>query len=79
MKPDYDDRRDLIIPYIVISLIVWGSLLALGAYVFGGQYDFRKPLIIMACVGVFVGFWGVLLWAKRGRFDRMSVPPRDDP
>ena len=65
-----DDKRDLIIPYIVIALIVWGALLALGAYVFRGQHDLRKPLIILACVGTFVGFWGVALWINRGRLLR---------
>lgn len=69
MQPS-DDRRDLIIPYIIIGLIVWGALLALGAYVFRGQHDLRKPLIILACVGTFVGFWGVLLWVNRGRLLR---------
>ena len=72
-----NDKRDLIIPYIVIGLIVWGALLALGAYVFRGQHDLRKPLIILACVGTFVGFWGVLLWINRGRLLR-GHQTRDD-
>jgi hypothetical protein len=68
-----ETERTLIIPYIVISLIIWGALLALGAYLFKGQHDARKPLIILACVGAFVGFWGILLWANRGRlFDRVN-------
>jgi len=71
------DKRDLIIPYIVIGLILWGALLGLGAYVFRGQHDLRKPLIILACVGVFVGFWGVLLWVNRGRLLR-GHQTRDD-
>lgn len=70
MKPEPVDRRDLMIPWIVIGLVVWGGLLALGAYVFQGQYDVRKPLIIMACVGLFVGFWAVMIWRNRGRFQR---------
>lgn len=65
-----DDKRELIIPYIVIALILWGALLGVGAYVFRGQHDLRKPLIILACVGTFVGFWGMLLWINRGRLLR---------
>ena len=72
-----DTERKVIIPYIVIGLIVWGTLLALGAYVFRGQYDYRKPLIVMACVGVFVGFWGILLWANRGRLWSYSRRDKD--
>jgi protein-S-isoprenylcysteine O-methyltransferase Ste14 len=67
-----DVERNVIIPYIVIGLLVWGSLLALGAYLFRGQYDVRKPLIIMACVGLFVGFWGLMLWANWTRLQRGS-------
>jgi O-antigen/teichoic acid export membrane protein len=70
MPRNMDDKRDLMIPYIVIGLIIWGAILALGAYVFQGQHDLRKPLIILACVGTFVGFWGVLLWINRGRLLR---------
>jgi hypothetical protein len=72
MKPESPEERNVIIPYIVIGLIVWGGLLALGAYVFRGEYDLRKPLIILACVGLFVGFWGIMLWLNRGRFGRSS-------
>lgn len=77
MKPEQDTKRTVIIPYIVIGLLVWGSLLAFGAYAFQGQYDFRKPLIIMACVGAFIGFWGLMLWANWGRLQQGSRG-RDD-
>jgi hypothetical protein len=76
MKPD-EVKRELIIPYILISLLIWGAIIALGAYVFRGQHDYRKPLIILACVGTFVGFWGLLLWFNRGRIMRGNRT-RDD-
>jgi hypothetical protein len=71
MKPEpTNEERDVIIPFIVIGLIIWGALLALGAFIFRNQLDYRKPLIILACVGAFVGFWGILLWYNRGRLLR---------
>ena len=78
MKPE-NEQRDVIIPYIVMGLLVWGALLALGAYLFRGQHDLRKPLIILACVGVFVGFWGLLLFFNRRRLLRGSRTRDDDP
>lgn len=89
MKPDDDPSSDpeqlstrakerrLFIPYIVIGLLFWGGLLAYGAYAFQGKNDFRKPLIVLACVGVFVGFWGIMIWANRGRL-RHDVQRRDE-
>ncbi len=70
MKPEPVDRRDLMIPLLVTVLLVWGLLLALGAYLFRGEFDIRKPIIILACVGTFVGFWGLMLWVNRNRFNR---------
>lgn len=71
MKPEAErEERDVIIPLIVIALIIWGALLSIGAYVFRNQLDYRKPLIILACMGAFVGFWGILLWYNRGRLMR---------
>ena len=78
MKPEPIDRRDLMIPSIVVGLLIWGGLLAMGAYVFQGRYDYRKPLIIMACVGLFIGFWTVMIWRHRGRFDRQGRTRDED-
>ena len=71
-KTDPSDQRQRAIPYIVIALIVWGTLLAVGTFVFRGEYDFRKPLIVLACVWLFVGFWGLMLWVHRRRLKRGS-------
>jgi hypothetical protein len=67
MTTDSPQQHRLPIVYIVLALLAWGGLLALGAFLFRGQYDVRKPFIILACVGVFVGFWGLMIWVHRGR------------
>ena len=51
---------------IMLALLIWGGLLALGAYLFRDSFDLRKPLIVMGSVGGFVACW-VLLLLVRGR------------
>jgi hypothetical protein len=65
-EPEAMQRRWMI-PYIVVGIIVWGSLLALGTFIYGG-YDYRKPLIVLGCVALFIALWGVMIWLNWARF-----------
>ena len=53
---------------LATSLVAWTAMLALGAYLqLGGdqpRHDLRKPLIILASMGLFLGFWGIALWRR---------------
>jgi hypothetical protein len=92
-------------PALMLALVVWGVLLAVGAFLGPGMgkparsidagdqqetltkegdkpasatapqhtqrnFDIRKPLIVGACVGVFVGGWGLALWARQRRLEQ---------
>jgi hypothetical protein len=76
------------LPALMIVLGVWGLLLALGAFLgweFWEQpragerptakrtFDYRKPIIVAGCVGVFVGGWGLALWARERRLVREQM------
>ena len=54
---------------IMLALIVWGIYLAIGAtgmFVQEDMMDARKSGIVILCVGMFLGLWGlVLLGVKR--------------
>ncbi len=39
---------------------MWGAYVALGAYLY--NYNPWRGVIVMACVGLFLGFWLLLLW-----------------
>ncbi len=56
---------------LAAGLVIWAALFALGAYLESGadqpRHDFRKPLIILATMGVFLTFWGLALWLRRRR------------
>ncbi|MBI1248667.1 hypothetical protein GC197_12605 [bacterium] len=53
---------------IIAALALWGIYLALGSYLGMGEgtrgYDIRRGLVVIACMGGFLLFWGVLLWNR---------------
>ena len=55
----------ILIRWIFGGLIVWGIAQAIGAYSL--NHDPRRPLIVLACVGAFLGFWVVLLMVFKNR------------
>jgi hypothetical protein len=54
-----------------LALVIWAGLFALGAYLELGadspRRDFRKPLVVMATMAVFLSAWWLLLWRRAGR------------
>jgi hypothetical protein len=57
-----------ILAWIMSALVVWGLFHAVGAWTL--NHDARRPLIVLACVAAFLGFWLALLAARRRRLDR---------
>jgi len=55
---------------IMVALVVWGIFHALGAWTL--NHDARRPLIVLACVASFLGFWLALLAARRRRLDNQQ-------
>ena len=72
------DRPLLLILALMAALLVWGSLHALGTYLYG-NHDFRKPLIVYACMGVFLGGWGLMLWQRSRRLRHEHEEPTKSP
>lgn len=57
-----------LIAWIMGALVVWGLFHAVGAWTL--NHDARRPLIVLACVGAFLGFWLTMLSARRRRLER---------
>jgi Flp pilus assembly protein TadB len=57
-----------LIAWIMGAIVVWGAFHAFGAWTL--NHDARRPLIVLACVGAFLGFWLVMLSARRRRLER---------
>jgi hypothetical protein len=51
----------------MLAVLVWGLILAAGAYRFGGNQPLLKALIIASCVVAFLGFWLVALAQRQRR------------
>ena len=52
------------------TLVAWGIFHAVGAWTL--NHDARRPLIVLACVAAFLGFWLALLAARRKRLDHQQ-------
>ena len=61
-----------IIRLIISGLIVWGIAQAVGAYTL--NYNPLRPLIVLACVAAFLGFWLMLLAVWRKRHGQQNAP-----
>jgi hypothetical protein len=64
-------NRRLPIVILVLALVIWAALFAVGAYLELGadrpQHDLRKPLIIMATMAAFLALWGLTIWVQSRR------------
>lgn len=67
--PKTDDKQRLLLG-VMLAVAVWGSMLALGAFLFGpdlttGQVIYAPSVtrggIVLACVAIFVGGWALLV------------------
>ena len=59
-----------IIRWIMIGIVVWGIAHAIGAWTL--NHDARLPLVVLACVAGFLGFWAMLLAVRRRRVNTSS-------
>ena len=53
------------------AIVAWGLFHAVGAWML--NHDARRPLIVIACVAAFLGFWLSLLAARTRRLDRQAL------
>ncbi len=60
--------RFQIIRWIVVAIVIWGIFHAVGAWTFN-----RNPwraVMVLACVGTFLGFWMVMLAVRQRRLNQ---------
>ena len=46
------------------ALILWILSITAGTLLFGEVEDWRKPLLVLLPMALFLGLWGLLLWRK---------------
>lgn len=62
-----------IVAAIMLAVAAWGVFHAVGAYQL--NHDPRRALVVLGCVGGFLGFWGGMLLAARHRLGRQRRQP----
>ncbi len=70
MPPTPPPGAEKIIRWIMIGIVIWGIAHAIGAWTL--NHDARRPLVVLACVAAFLGFWTALLAARRRRLNNSS-------
>jgi len=58
--------RNSAIRWLMLAILAWGLILALGTYLFGGNKPLLRAAIIAACTLGFLALWIVAL-AMQGR------------
>jgi hypothetical protein len=72
MNQEQADRRRLL-RGVMLAILVWGSLLSVGAFLFGTDPDglvtlapsVPRGLIVFSFVAIFLGGWALLLRQRR--------------
>ena len=62
-----------VLAIIVAALVAWGAILALGDYLnydSSGRWGLWRVLVILGCVGGFLGFWMLMLRSRARRRGR---------
>ena len=54
-----------IIRWIMIGVLAWGGVHAVGAWRL--NHDPRRMLVVLGCVAAFLGFWAAMLSARSRR------------
>lgn len=56
--------RSRVVAGIAIAIAVFGVIVAAGVYWSDPSPDWRKPLVVLAASGVFLGVWGLALRSR---------------
>ena len=66
-----------LLAWLMAALVVWGLFHAVGAWTL--NHDPRRPLIVIACMAAFLGFWLAMLAVRRRRLARDAREMRERP
>jgi hypothetical protein len=55
---------------IMVAVVAWGIFHAVGAYRF--NHNPMRAVMVLGCVTFYLGFWGLMLAARRARLARQA-------
>ena len=53
--------------WLMLAILTWGLVLALGTFLFGGNQPLLRAGIVIGCTLAFLGLWAGALTARRSR------------
>lgn len=70
--PHADSKTSGLTTWIMLAVLVWGALLALGSYLFGGTLPALRAAIVFGATVGFLGLWMGALTMRKRRLARES-------
>ncbi len=61
-------QQRLFLGLIIGAILIWGAVHALGAYRL--NHHIGRPVVVLACVGSFLGLWLLLMFRRSARTQR---------
>lgn len=71
--PIAESRTPSLTTWIMLAVLVWGGLLALGSYLFGGNHAVERAAIVLCVTVAFLLLWVGALAMRKRRLARDSV------
>jgi RsiW-degrading membrane proteinase PrsW (M82 family) len=68
MEDSRPTDRNQIIRWVVAGVLAWGVFHAIGAWRFNNNP--LRAVVVLACVGAFLGFWMVMLAVRQRRLSK---------
>jgi hypothetical protein len=69
-QPKPVDPLRWVLPLIAVAVTAWGVFHAIGAYQL--NHNPARPVMVLACVAAYLGFWGLMLRSRRARLARQQ-------
>ena len=63
-------QESRVLAVIAAGVLAWGVYHAVGAYLY--NHDPWRGVVVLGCVIAFLGFWGVMLAARKRRLARLA-------
>ncbi len=69
---DSTSTRPSMTTWIMLAVLAWGMLLALGSYLYGGNHAVWRAAIVLGVTAGFLGLWLGALAARKRRIEGES-------
>jgi len=67
---DAATARPSLTTWIMLAVLAWGALLALGSYLFGGTHPVLRAAMVFGVTVAFLGLWALALAMRKRRLGR---------